>query len=60
MVNYNKYFDFDTIPQVKVAVREEESAMYLQKGRLYLSGSGISPRGKSPKLARIGFLENCM
>jgi len=28
-------------------------------GRLYLRGSGISPRGKSPKFAIVGALENC-
>ena len=32
---------------------------YLQKGRLNLRGSGISPRGKSPKLRLVGALENC-
>jgi hypothetical protein len=31
----------------------------LRKGLTNLSGSGISPKGNSPKLLRIGALENC-
>jgi len=36
------------------------SQIHLLNGLTYLSGSGISPNGSSPKLLMIGSLENCM
>lgn len=39
--------------------REWRKKIYLQKGRLTFKGSGISPRGKSPKFLLVGVLENC-
>ena len=44
-----------TTPSVTV----NYAAFYLPKGLTYLSGSGISPNGKSPKVSWIGAFENC-
>ena len=59
VVNYNKYFDLSYNSMKRSHRREWRKKIYLQKGRLTFKGSGISPRGKSPKFLLVGVLENC-